>query len=151
VDPREIKTVVAPLVRALRRLESGQGRIARRNARGVVAAAVRGIQGSVDRAFPSIRLPSKPGRRRASLETRRRRFASSGFVRVLRQDLLTKLVKARVRLHGFPEWGDGVFAPSWAVIIAERYPHKLAAAARDQMVRRAVLNDAALATQTLTP
>jgi len=77
------------LQQALRKLTSGQGRVARRNRRSEVFAAIREVRRKVNRDFPAIPSPSAGVLDRAKQDriSKRRRLRLRGWVQLNLADL----------------------------------------------------------------
>lgn len=88
---------IGALRRALVTLDDGQGRIARRNARKRVAAALRSIHDQMDLAFPAIAAPKKQAKPRRTPEEIRRDLIADGWVVITNNSPLFPVV-AELRL-----------------------------------------------------
>ena len=142
-DP-SLKPGVRELARALGRLEEGQGRTARRNARAEVVKALKKIQGKVDKSWPAPGRKKARSRSRLTPEQRLRRFEKNGWL-LASWPMLAQFSAVGIRTKRVGV--DGLihnYAPGWAVRIARKHPKKLARAKRDITYRRALLTELAL-------
>ncbi len=145
---------VEALVRALRGLAPDQGRIARRNARRRVSAALKALRDGVDGKYPDQRRRAARPRRRRTPAQRHLHLVRDGWLVVPNLVVLERIAAAGVRMQSIPGQADGrknrrdTFAPKWAITIASEAPAKLARAKRSPRERKAVLTELALRAQT---
>lgn len=114
--PEEFRDDVRRLARALGRLEQGQLRVARANARLEVRRSLEALRRRLDAAYPPV--PKAPRRRAAArpAEARARRLREAGWGEVVNRDLIVAVAAAGVRVRYLR--GVGFFAPRWAVFAA---------------------------------
>jgi len=139
---------VRQLAKALARLEEGQGRVARNNARGDVRRVLERVRVRMDAAFPVV--PKAPkvrsygnqalraSRRAATLQRGGWRAVTDGSP----SGPLALLAEVGVRVK---RAGPGsVFAPQWALLAARQGRTKLAECKRSIVARKALLAGHAL-------
>jgi hypothetical protein len=102
---------IRKLVGALKRLEDGQGRVARRNARNTVKRALQAVQTAMDTAYPHIRKEVKE-RRVLPPGQRFRKLLRKGWVThsESRHPDLATLNRAKIRIK---EVAGCVLIPEW--------------------------------------
>lgn len=156
---KKLSAAMRDVERALRKLDSDQGRVARANARKRVLAQLRKLRGVVDAEYPAIPkagraapLSQDPVKVKAR-KTRRRRdayrkLAEADFVEVT-TEMAAKLATERVRLRKGPR-GE-VFAPKWAVYAIEHCPSRIRKALKSSDERQVLAGLARLQESSATP
>lgn len=126
MDTRDLK-------RALATLKPEQGRLARRNARRRVVAALARLRDQLDRDYPAERRAIK-GRKRLTPMQRQQRLVNRGWVRVY-NDLITVVAELKI-----PCKGDGgqFWVPAWVAAIGNN-PTKLRAAKHSRTLQQAAM------------
>ncbi len=144
------------LARALQRCEGADGRIARRNARARVLAALRAVRSHLDKEFPAIivrrsQVKGRTARQRANTATRKLRKA--GWVADWDLDeprdiAMFAAAGVPIKRVGFPGGGYHMLVPGWAVAIGAVNQAQLRAAKKSKQLRDAALAQAALLQET---
>jgi hypothetical protein len=107
------------LLRALRRLAPGQGRVARNNARRAVMACLAALRASLDRAFPVVPKDKPGARKRLSLDGRIRRLHARGYRPLPFVDISTRLralAVAKISVVSF-DTSTAVWVPAWVLTV----------------------------------
>ncbi len=131
---------------ALRRAERAQqqGPQAKRNARTAVLNALRALKRAVDREYPVQRRNAGKPRKRRTPEQRAKALVKQGYILITNSHAIATLAAAGIKIVKIQRGELGkslpdIYGPRWAVVIASKYPRKLAAAKRSTAVRKELL------------
>jgi len=131
---------------ALNRCEGTDGRIARRNSRARVLAALRAVRSHLDAKYPAIVVRKKA--RHATPETIRRRAVRAGWVLSTGGYSVGLFAAAGVPIRRVPYSnsvdGYALYVPGWAAAIGAENQAQLRAAKKSKQLRDAALARALL-------
>lgn len=121
-----IDEAIKRLSKARKKLDAEQGRVARRNARQAVLAALRAVRGALDAEFPAYRKPKAitvKMDRASALARKKQRLAQKGAVRItaataanlLAADVPVESVTERGTAQGMPTRVTHYYVERWVV------------------------------------
>lgn len=146
---------VRQLAKALARLEEGQGRVARNNARGGVRRVLERVRIRMDAAFPVVaKAPKVRSYGNQALRASRRvaTLQREGWVAVLdgtSSGPLALFAEVGVRVRRVRP--KGIMAPQWAILAARQGRAKLVECRRSVVARKALLAGHALGAGLVLP